>query len=152
MVAAAVLWSTWRKRTEGAPDDVARALGTIASLAFDPTGQKLASSTFERGKGQFRIREVNDLSRYRSFSGHIGVIKQLAFLPDGSRLVTLGDDGALKIWDLTLGQETLSIRAHERNGLALTVSPDGQTLFTSGNDGTVKIWDSRQRTSKESTR
>ena len=34
MIAAAVLWSTWRKGTEGAPDDVARALGTIASLAF----------------------------------------------------------------------------------------------------------------------
>ncbi len=33
LIAAAVLWSTWRRRDE-APDDIARLLGTIAALAF----------------------------------------------------------------------------------------------------------------------
>jgi hypothetical protein len=34
LIAGAVLWSTWRKRGEEASDDIARALGTIAAMAF----------------------------------------------------------------------------------------------------------------------
>ena len=64
-----------------------------------------------------------------------------SFLPDGQRLVTLGDDGVLKLWDAASGQETLSITAHLRNGLGLAVSPDGRRLATSGG-GSVRIWDS----------
>jgi WD40 repeat protein len=43
--------------------------------------------------------------------GHQGAIQSLSVSPDGRKLASCGDDGAITIWDLQSGQYLRSLRA-----------------------------------------
>jgi WD40 repeat protein len=73
--------------------------------------------------------------------GHSGFVRRLAFTPDRRRLVSLGDDGQLKFWDLSTEQAAMTLQAHTRNGVDVAISPDGRRIATSGAEDSVKVWD-----------
>ena len=49
--------------------------------------------------------------------------------------------GTVKVWDLTTGQETLTLTGHTTAVASLAFSPDGHRLITASTDMTVRIWD-----------
>jgi WD40 repeat protein len=72
--------------------------------------------------------------------------------PDGRTLLaTTGDDGAVRIWDPTAGQQTRDPLTGHTGALVAVCTlpgtnasghPDGRTLLaTGGGDGTVRVWD-----------
>ncbi len=63
------------------------------------------------------------------------------FSPDGKRLATGQPDGQVKVWDLTTGQETLTLKGHTGQVTGLEFSPDGHRLISASMDTTVRIWD-----------
>ncbi|MCI0463468.1 MAG: hypothetical protein L0Z62_41550, partial [Gemmataceae bacterium] len=67
----------------------------------------------------------------------------LTFSRDGRRLVTGGVDGALKLWDVTTGQEVLTLAGHAVQVTFVGFTPDGSSLISGGADGVAKIWDGR---------
>jgi WD40 repeat protein/tRNA A-37 threonylcarbamoyl transferase component Bud32 len=75
----------------------------------------------------------------RTFNGGRGRVQSVAFSPDGTRLASAGDE--LKIWDLTNGQEVLTLRGHRGAVNSVAFSPDGKHLASAANDQTVKLWD-----------
>ena len=62
--------------------------------------------------------------------------------PDGSRVVTAGDDGVARIRDVASGQEITTVR-HALPVVAASFSADGRRLLTASLDRTAKIWDAR---------
>jgi len=67
-------------------------------------------------------------------------IARLDFSPDGSRIITAGDDGCIRIWRAD-GQQELEIKGPE-TGLAYTgFSGSGDWLFGISPDGIVYVWD-----------
>src|SRR5262245_60108878 len=69
--------------------------------------------------------------------GHMGMIKGLAFTPDGKYLVSGGDDKAIRVWDWQTGKIVRTIRGQVGPGeegkiFALALSPDGHRLVSAG--------------------
>src|SRR5262249_27147609 len=69
-----------------------------------------------------------------------------AFHADGKRLVTGGDDGVARLWDLPNNQEVLTLRGHTSGLYSAAFSPDGARLLTAGLDQTIRVWDARSLT------
>src|SRR5262249_44426317 len=66
-----------------------------------------------------------------------------AVAPDGKTLVSGGEDGTVRLWDLTGAEPKakVPVRGHDDEVRGVVVSPDGRTLVTSSHDRTLRIWD-----------
>jgi WD40 repeat protein len=78
----------------------------------------------------------------RVLSGHTGLIHRLAFRPDGRLLATASEDGSVRLWDLTAGEEAGRFCSDQNHALAVAFSPDGMVLAAGfGRDiGLVGLW------------
>lgn len=78
--------------------------------------------------------------------GHVGGVLDAAWSPSEAEVfATAGQDGAVKLWDVRRGaQSVASIRAHvEANALDWNARR-GFLLLSGGEEGTVKVWDLRR--------
>ena len=74
-----------------------------------------------------------------------GVVRSVAFAPDGHTLASGSYDQSVVLWDLSdrsrprrLGQP---LTGHNQGVTAVTFAPDGRSLVSAGRDGTVALWD-----------
>jgi WD40 repeat protein len=68
-------------------------------------------------------------------------VSSVAFSPDGRHLASGSYDTTVKIWDVTSGQETLTLNGHTSRVNSVAFSPDGRRIASGGDDHTIKIWD-----------
>jgi len=61
--------------------------------------------------------------------------------PSGERLVSGGDDGTLRWWDMQSGECVRVQEAHQGTVHSLKRSPDGSMLASCGDDGAIRLWD-----------
>jgi WD40 repeat protein len=75
--------------------------------------------------------------------GHASTVAHIAFCPDGQRIASVGNDGVIKLWDVTTGKEVATWeggRYQEDGGDRQAVfSPDGHTLAHRAGDGKVTL-------------
>ena len=65
----------------------------------------------------------------------------MAFSPDGTGVLTGGDDGSIRLWDVANGKQLRLVGKHEGPVLAVAFSPDGKHAFSGGKDWMVRLWD-----------
>ncbi|MGW0807907.1 nSTAND1 domain-containing NTPase [Nonomuraea sp. NPDC002799] len=78
-----------------------------------------------------------------TLTGHTRGVMALAFSPDGSTVVTGGDDGTARLWDAASRRQLgapITHPAHECSAVRPAFSPDGRTLATACLS-TVRFWD-----------
>jgi WD40 repeat protein len=78
------------------------------------------------------------------WQGHAGGVRSVAVAPDGSRVLSGGDDALLRLWDVQLGKEAgnLACPSHCR---AVAFSLNGALALAGLSDGTVRLWDVKRR-------
>ncbi len=64
----------------------------------------------------------------------------VAVTPDGGYLVSIGLDGAIKIWDGSTGRCYRTIQAGGEDLTSCAVSSDGKRMLTGGGKGSVRLW------------
>jgi WD40 repeat protein len=80
-----------------------------------------------------------------TFRGHTGWVKAACFSPDGKRVVSGGQDGLLRFWDVATGQEFCTLKGDGHPIRSLCFSPDGKWIVSASGEGTgvgtVWVWD-----------
>lgn len=106
-------------------------------LDFSPDGAQLVTTGF----GGYVI--VSDpITGRRLFSltsGESDEIRDSAFSPDGSRLITSSPVGA-RLWDKNTRVELFTLTGHKRTVTAVAYNPDGTRIATASLDGVVRIY------------
>jgi len=75
------------------------------------------------------------------FAQPVSIPLSLAVSPDGDRIAIGGEDGSIRLWQVSTGQPLLTLQAHSTYTFALSFSRDGQTLVSGSLDCTLKAWD-----------
>jgi len=70
--------------------------------------------------------------------GHTGAVTAVA--AHGTALVSGGEDGTVRIWDLTGIQPGRQRRGHAGWVYAVAISRDGETIASAGDDATIRLW------------
>lgn len=92
-----------------------------------------------------RTREkVDGLYGIQPPFAHGAGVRAFAVTPDGTRIVSGGEDGVLRIWDVKTGAAIdRPLLGHRRAITALVMRPDGARVVSAGEDGSVRLWDLR---------
>jgi WD40 repeat protein len=111
------------------------------SVAMSPDGARLACYVHDGQWWRLAVFDAASGKQIASCFGHRGDIGALAFSPDGTRLVSSGEDLVARLWDPANGVLIATCRGHESMVLSASFRPDGQRLVTTSADGTVRQWD-----------
>jgi WD40 repeat protein/tRNA A-37 threonylcarbamoyl transferase component Bud32 len=130
------LWNVADRREYG-PLDLGR---ERREPILSPDGKVLACVTDER---TVRLVEPTTGHTRTVLTGHTGPVYDVTFLPGGSRVSTVSDDGTLRIWDVADGRLLRLFRAPPDAGSPLVVSPDGRSVAARGADASPgpRVWD-----------
>jgi WD40 repeat protein/tetratricopeptide (TPR) repeat protein len=73
-------------------------------------------------------------------SGHRDVVYDLAFSPDGSRIVSASKDGSAIAWELPSGKQQKVLDKDAAPMMAVAYSADGKTIATTSEGKSIKLW------------
>jgi WD40 repeat protein/serine/threonine protein kinase len=125
--------------------------GHIHGLAFDPTGERLASAGADQ---TVRIWTVPRGQEIRLIRGHRDQAQAVAFSPDDMRLASASADGTVAVWDLTLDPVTADVpsSAFTREPETLAFVGGGQRLLVVQRGGRMRTLDCDSRAEVETSR
>jgi WD40 repeat protein len=92
-----------------------------SGLAYSPNGMFVAAAMEDHS---IAIFDVESERQTRFLRGHTGDVYDLAYNPDGQRLVSASLDGTARIWDMTTGRELVQSIGFN-SGEWISITPDG---------------------------
>ena len=128
------------------PDVTVTYRDPITALAFSSNGKLLAAGSRQQirlwnmetgnwGKG------ITSIDSYKDGREVFHGAKVLVFSPDNTTLINGDGNGRIQLWDITTGDEIITLNGHMEGVETLHFSPDGNTLVSAGQDGTILLWD-----------
>ncbi|KAG0138123.1 WD40-repeat-containing domain protein [Tuber indicum] len=116
----------------------------VFAVRFDPTGQNIASGSFDRSILVWRT--YGDCPNYLALPGHKGAVLDLHWSRDSQIIFSASADTLLATWDVSTGGRIRRYVGHEDVVNAMDVTRRGPELMASGSDdGSIGIWDPRQK-------
>jgi WD40 repeat protein len=110
----------------------------ISAIVFDPDGQNLATSSWDRSLGLWKVQRERE---GRQLAGHQDIVAGCRFIPDGKTLLSWSHDGSLRLWDVANGKQSGQLPGHEHKISAAAISPDGHYAASASRDGVFRLWD-----------
>src|SRR5262249_44066720 len=115
------------------------------ALAVAPVGRAVCLCDPRTGEERKRFQAVfppptdDPLLLHEILRGGIRT-RALAFSPDGRSLVSCGQDGAVRIWEVATGEKLLEFKGHDGEVSYAAFGADGRSVLSGGADGQVYLW------------
>lgn len=137
-------WDSTTGREVEPPYD--RHSGEVMAAEYSPDGLWIASGGTDRTVRIWNAANRQDLA---VLHGHTGVVTDLAFMPDGRRVVSVSrlkrlgyaGDGTARLWEVDLQAGRAVLRGHSEYVYPVAYSPDGQWIASGSWDQTARLWD-----------
>ena len=111
--------------------------GAIEQIAYSPDRTILAAATFI-GVWLYDVETGNELQLLVT---EPAAVQNIAFSPDGTKLVGSGRDAPLSLWDVESGRLLRTFPAETSWSIkGVAFSPDGTIIAGNGSFGTVQLW------------
>ncbi|MBS4028150.1 MAG: PQQ-binding-like beta-propeller repeat protein [Ignavibacteriales bacterium] len=106
----------------------------ITSACFNSDGTRLVYSD---ESGKFEVLNVGIPGRW--VAQHSKKVNFVLFSPDDSKVITVGDDSTLKVWN-DINHTLLWSGNHNGSVCAVAMSPDGSRIVSGSEDSTLTMW------------
>jgi len=119
---------------------VCRAKG-VGWVAMTPNGE---SAIFHRHYA-LTVWDLQGNEPTRVLEGRPHELGNVAFAPDGKRVVARSRDGTMRVWDLEGNQPPRVLESHqeghESQVMAVELTADGKCAVSASRDGTLRVWE-----------
>ncbi len=108
-------------------------------MAFSPDGGSLATASYDGHIGLFDVASGNNR---KMFPAHEGRVTSIAFNQQGNLLLSAGNDGRLRLWDMQdLNQSPQEIGQAQNMLMCAGFSSDDRQVAAVGRGAIVNIYD-----------
>jgi WD40 repeat protein len=83
-------------------------------------------------------------------TGHSGIVRSVAYSPDGALLASGSEDHTVRLWDLASRQTVKVLKTGDSSVESVAVSPDSKTIAAGCADGSIKLMPTAGGRSKKS--
>ncbi len=116
--------------------------GPVTRVSFGPAylaGASGLTAVSASADNTIALWDLTTGERVRTFTGHIGAVTDVATHPDGTLILSTGEDLTLRMWDVESGKQT---GRHEFGVdlASVAIAPDGRTALFSAKTG-IFLWD-----------
>jgi WD40 repeat protein len=132
------IWDFQGHRLKTAPDFTNPEINNskVESVRFSREGNIIAIVGENSKAGLWKTSE----NKLIELKGHQGTVYGVGFSPNDKEVVTAGDDGTIRRWDLSGNPLGEAINTYQGSIKNISFSEDGKILATAGYAGTVKLW------------
>ncbi len=115
----------------------------VLATVFSPTGKIYDSGGGSKGNDSLiHIWDAATNKEIKTLPNDAGYITDLAFSPDGNKIVSASSDNSLDIWEVSTAKQLQVINLTGDNRyIPVAFSSDGHTIASGNANGEIELWD-----------